>query len=208
MIGISMEYSITDLKWRPIAVIIISTLLLVADRYHNLFSNKVYDRTFFYLVIPLLVILIIFGEKPSKYGFQFGLWRRGLVYVVVFGIGALGLMYALSLIPEFRSYYNPLILSNPLPLPLMTFLDLFGWEFLFRGFLLFSLYEICGPYAILIQAVPFTIAHIGKPALETYSCILGGTFFGWLAWRTRSFLYPFFLHWIIATSLIYFSNLP
>lgn len=202
-----MDFSFSDLKWRPIVVMVVSTMVLVADRYHNIFSNKVFDRTFLYLVIPILVILVIFRENPSKYGFQIGQWRQGLLFVTVFGVGALLLMLVLSKVPEFRSYYNPLMTSNPLPLPVMTFLDLFGWEFLFRGFLLFSLYEICGPYALIIQAIPFTIAHIGKPAIETYSCILGGTFFGWLSWRTRSFLYPFLLHWIIATSLIYFSSL-
>jgi membrane protease YdiL (CAAX protease family) len=113
-------------------------------------------------------------------------------------------MYLISRIGAFRDYYAPYALFG-LPIPLLTFLDLFGWEFLFRGFLLFALVEICGPYAILLQAVPFTIAHIGKPAIETYSCIIGGTLFGLVAYRTKSFIYPFLIHWMIASSIIYFS---
>ena len=50
---------------------------------------------------------------------------------------------------EFWGYYAPQA-NSALPLPLNTALDLFGWEFLFRGILLFALYLVCGPYAILL----------------------------------------------------------
>jgi len=76
-------------------------------------------------------------------------------------------------------------------------LDLFGWEFLFRGFLLFGLARRFGDEAVLLQAVPFAIAHIGKPELETLSTIFGGAAFGYLAWRTDSFFYPFLIHWFL-----------
>jgi len=72
--------------------------------------------------------------------------------------------------------------------------------------LLFALYPVCGPYAIILQAIPFTIAHFGKPELETLSCIFGGSAFGYVAWRTRSFLYPFLIHWFIATLTIFVAS--
>ena len=56
-----------------------------------------------------------------------------------------------------------------------------------------------GAEALWLQAVPFAIAHIGKPEIETLSTIFGGFAFGWVAWRTRSFVYPFLIHWYIAT---------
>ena len=71
---------------------------------------------------------------------------------------------------------------------------MFAWEFVFRGFLLFALVRIAGPYAILLQAVPFTLMHFAKPEVETLSCIFGGSAFGYIAWRTRSFFYPFLIH--------------
>ena len=73
--------------------------------------------------------------------------------------------------------------------------DLFGWEFLFRGFLLFGMYRMIGPSAILLQAVPFAMAYIGKPELETLTTVLDGAGFGWLVWRTNSFFYPFLIQW-------------
>ena len=87
-------------------------------------------------------------------------------------------------------------------LPWTTFLDLIGWEFFFRGFLLFTYARRFGADALWLQAVPFALAHIGKPSIETLSTIFGGFAFGWLAYRTRSFLYPFLVHWFISTFVI------
>src|SRR3972149_3352041 len=66
-------------------------------------------------------------------------------------------------------------------------LDLIGWEFFFRGFLLFGLMRLMGPTAVVAQAVPFALAHLGKPEAETLSPIFGGTLFAWVAWRRFSF---------------------
>ena len=98
-----------------------------------------------------------------------------------------------------HDYYKPWLNAN---LPLYTFLDLIGWEFLFRGWLLFGYARRFGANALWIQSVPFALAHIGKPELETLSTIFGGFAFGWVAYRTRSFLYPFLIHWFIGTFII------
>ena len=87
-------------------------------------------------------------------------------------------------------------------LPWNTFIDLFGWEYIFRGWLLFGYARKFGPEAIWLQAVPFAIAHVTKPAVETFSTIFGGFAFGWVAWRTKSFLYPFLIHWFVSSFVI------
>ncbi len=48
-------------------------------------------------------------------------------------------------------------------------LELFGWEYVFRGWVLFGYARKYGPEALWIQAVPFAVAHIGKPGIETLS---------------------------------------
>jgi uncharacterized protein len=48
--------------------------------------------------------------------------------------------------------------------------------------------------------------HIGKPEIETLSTIFGGFAFGWIAYRTRSFLYPFLIHWYIFTLIVLVSS--
>ena len=87
-------------------------------------------------------------------------------------------------------------------LPWTTFLDLIGWEFLFRGWILFGYARKFGPESLWLQAVPFALMHNGKPEVETLSTIFGGFAFGWVAYRTKSFIWPFLIHWFIATFII------
>ena len=49
------------------------------------------------------------------------------------------------------------------------------------------------------------LAHLGKPAVETLTTVFGGYAFGWIAWRTRSFLYPVLIHAGITTAVIMIS---
>jgi len=69
-----------------------------------------------------------------------------------------------------------------------------GWEFLFRGFLLFSLAQIDPVMAVLVQVVPSTLLHYNHPETETWSAILAGVVFGYVAWTTGSIIYPWLMH--------------
>jgi len=184
--------------WKIVTVTIVSTLLLIVDAYHHIFASKVYDRILLYLVIPLLVVLLLFREAPASYGFTLGDWKIGLL------LTALGILLIAPVLwltghgGAMQSYYQPQLSG----LPWNTFLDLFGWEFFFRGFILFAYARKFGPDALWLQAVPFALAHIGKPEVETLSTIFGGFAFGWVAYRTRSFVYPFLIHWFVASFTI------
>ncbi len=189
------------MDWKVVTTVIVSTLLLTIDYYHRLFPYQVLDRLLLYLVIPLFIIVFIYRESPAKYGFRIGDWRAGIVITSLGVLAAAFVIFFVARTDTFREYYAPLA-NLTIPVPIYTALELFGWEFLFRGFLLFSLYAVVGPYAIVLQAVPFALAHLGKPELETMSTIFGGTAFGYVAWRTGSFLYPFLIHWFILTATI------
>jgi len=76
-----------------------------------------------------------------------------------------------------------------------------GWEYFFRGFMLFRLEPVYGPRAILIQTVPFALMHINKPGLEFQSSLVAGLVLGWLAWRSRSFWPCFILHAGVAVAM-------
>lgn len=182
---------------RAAVAIIATTLLLVAESYHTLWGNRLLTRTLLYLVVPLSIILLAFRESPARYGFRLGDWRAGLRWTLGACAGLAVLMAIVARTPAFRAYYGGA--ASGRLFWLADGVELLGWEFFFRGFLLFALYRACGPLALLLQAVPFTLAHIGKPELETLSCIFGGTAFGYIAWRTRSFLYPFLIHWFLAS---------
>ncbi len=192
-----------DLKFdrEVVAITIVSTLLLMVDYYERLTPVKAIDRVALYLIIPLGVIVFAFRRSPRQYGFQWGDWRAGLALTaIVIAIAAPILWYFAHNSPALVGYYAHQ--WGPAA-PLLTFLDLIGWEFFFRGFLLFGYARYFGSNALWLAAAPFALAHIGKPAVETYSTIFGGFLFGLVAWRSKSFVYPFLIHWFIATFTIF-----
>ena len=69
--------------WKIVTVIVVSTLLLIVDFYHQFTPNKDYDRTILYLFIPLLIIVLIFREDPRTYGFTFGDWKTGIILTAI-----------------------------------------------------------------------------------------------------------------------------
>jgi membrane protease YdiL (CAAX protease family) len=196
-----------DLDLRATVALVSTTLLLTIDYYHNLFPGMTslealrgtaYEGTLFFFVIPLLIIRFVFGESPRSYGLTIGDWRQGLKLTLLVVGFALPLVAAAARTPGMQAYYAGddgqwQTLVPPIALSLV------GWEFLFRGFLLFSLLTLMGPTAVIVQAVPFALAHLGKPEIETITTIVGGSLFGWVAWRTRSFLYPYLIHLAIYT---------
>jgi len=115
------------------------------------------------------------------------------------------IVYGVSQMPEFRSYYHmPAIDWSRLLLNGALFF--FAWEFLFRGYMLFDLEKSMGKSAIFVQAIPFVLLHLSKPVLETLACILGGLILGYVAYRTRSFLPCFIIHFGIYGMVMLFAN--
>lgn len=184
--------------WKIVTITVLSTLLLIVDAYHHITSSKPLDRILLYLVVPLVVILVVFRDSPAQYGFTLGDWKAGLLLTALAIILMAPILWLIGHGGAMRSYYE----SQVSGLPWNTFLDLFGWEFFFRGFILFAYARKFGPEALWLQAVPFALAHIGKPEVETLSTIFGGFAFGWVAYRSRSFLYPFLIHWFVASFTI------
>jgi len=181
-------------------VTIISTLLLIVDYYHAFLPHKYLDRLILYFVIPLFIILVFFRESPKEYGFSLGDWKLGLIYTVI-GVAIMApVIYIIgSDNSSMQSYYLPYLIGQPWT----TFLDLLGWEFFFRGWILFTYARKFGPDALWIHAVPFALAHLTKPEVETLSTIFGGFAFGWIAYRTKSFVWPLLIHWFIGSFIVY-----
>lgn len=181
--------------------IILGTVVPMLDYYgHRLTSLKAYDRVIYYFILPMLVILLLFRETPADYGFQWGNWRVGLAWTAVAAAAMTLILWFAARTPAMQSYYDARAPKEIVRLVYLNGVDLFGWEFIWRGFLLFGIARILGPGpAILIQAVPFAFMHLGKPELETLSTIFGGIGFGFVAWQSQSFVYPWLIHWFIAT---------
>lgn len=185
--------------WKVAVVTVVSTLLLIVDHYYAFTAWKYWDRFIFYFVVPLLLTVFLFRESPKDYGFTFGDWKLGLAYTLLGILLMAPVIYLLGRYSgDMRIYYMRLLPG----LPWTTFLDLIGWEFFFRGWILFAYLRRFGHDALWLHAVPFALAHIGKPDIETLSTIFGGFAFGWVAYRTKSFFWPFLIHWFISTFVI------
>lgn len=154
------------------------------------------DLMLFCLFAPLAIIGILWRESPAAYGVQVGNWKLGLL-LTLGGIALMApILWLVARTPAFQAYYSHMKLAWP-ALAFDNALHLFSWEFFFRGFLLFGLARRYGDDAIFLQAIPFAIAHFGKPELETLSTIFGGAAFGYVALKTNSMLYPFLVHWFV-----------
>lgn len=182
-------------------LIIFATVVPMFDYYnYTLTGAKAYDRFAFYFVLPLAIILFLFREQPAAYGFRLGRWRTGLVWTLA-GCAAMALvLFYVAQTPAMQAFYQERAPDTVWRLLYLTGVDLIGWEFMWRGVLLFAFARAFGPGpAIFLQAVPFAFMHLGKPEVEALSTIFGGAAFGWVAWQSRSFIYPFFIHWFIAS---------
>lgn len=184
--------------WKIVTVTIVSTLVILLDYYQKLTFHDGLDKTLYFLLVPLFIIIFLFREDPREYGFCLGDWKAGLLITALAILVIAPLLWWAGRGSVMSAFYEKYLGG----LPWNTFLDLLGWEFLFRGWVLFAYARKFGHDALWLQAVPFAVAHLTKPAVETLSTIFGGFAFGWVAWRTRSFLYPFLIHWFVASFTI------
>ena len=184
-------------------VTLTSTGAMLVDGYNVLgLGQEAWEHLVLYFLVPVGVIVGVLRRPLGDYGLTLGRWRVGLALTTLTCLVATGVLsWSLGLDPALRAYYGggfswSVLWSN--------LVDLVGWEFVFRGFLLFAYARAFGPGpALLLQTVPFALLHLGKPALETYSTLLGGLWLGVVAWRSRSVLYPFLSHVFISTFVVW-----
>jgi membrane protease YdiL (CAAX protease family) len=189
-----------------IAVVAISTLMLVLRHYYRLnIDFPQANELIYYLLIPLAAGWLLFRDKPWDYGIRIGRWKLAIIITLVCLAAMAGILYAVTRRPDFYSYYHrshidwPEFLRN-------AALYMFAWEFIFRGYMLFGLERSIDKHAIVVQIIPFVLLHFGKPFLETLACIPGGLIMGYVAYRTRSFLPCFVIHFGIYAMMVFFAN--
>ncbi len=186
-----------DFDARIVQVIILATLILILPA-TNSFLGSEFGGVLLQLVLPLLIVVAVWREDPRRYFLRIGEWKLGLAVTA----GAVAVMAVVIWYsghqPDFRTYYSGLVGGRP-PLQLIydTGIAMFAWEFFYRGWLLEAFGRKYGTDAIWLQMIPFALLHVGKPEIELLSTVLGGAFFGILAWRTKSMLYGWLLHWFM-----------
>ncbi|NLC55766.1 MAG: CPBP family intramembrane metalloprotease [Armatimonadetes bacterium] len=156
--------------------------------------------------IPLLIVLMGFGEAPEEYGLSKGDARGARrLFLLLYLPTLVGLVIAARW-PVFQNYYPVNAAARVSHGELLFWevayngLYMFCWEFFFRGFLLFGLRPALGNGALHLQAILFGVMHWGKPMPEFYASFLTGYVLGFVSLRTRSFLPTFGLHAACAIS--------
>ena len=182
-------------------IIVFCTVVPILAYYrHRLPATKPYDRFILYFILPMLVILLLFRESPAEYGFKLGNWKAGLIWTFGVCLVMAIILYFVARTPSMQTYYQARTPANVGRIIWENGVELFAWEFVWRGFMLFGMAKVIGPGpAILVQAIPFAFMHLGKPEVETLTTIFGGIGFGFIAWQTDSFVYPWLIHWFIAS---------
>ena len=188
-----------DFDARIVQIVVLSTLVLILA-FNNRFLQGEYDRFFLEFAIPVAWIALVWCEDPRRYGLTLGDWRVGLPVALATMAAMAAIIWILGQQPDFRAYYTDTIEGRPAwRLIVDTAIDIFAWEFFFRGWMLFALGRKLGAEAVWIQIVPFALMHVWKPEIEQLSTVIGGAFFGLLAWRTKSMLWGWLLHWFMLT---------
>jgi membrane protease YdiL (CAAX protease family) len=182
---------------RIVQIVFVATVVLLIA-FNNRFVQAEYDHFFLEFLVPLAIIVLAWREDPRRFGLRLGDWRLGLP-VVVIGIPVMAaVIWYLSGLTDFHAYYSQQSGDrSTLRLMIDAGIDIFAWEFFFRGWLLWTLGRKYGTDAIWLQIIPFALMHVYKPELEQLSTVLGGAFFGILAWRTNSILWGWLLHWFM-----------
>lgn len=201
-----------DLPLRATTAVLVVTLVVLIDYTRSAIPEEVQaigraaaalryqaiERVILFGIAPLLIVTWAFRDRPAAYGVRIGDWRWGLTLAVAGGLVMTPIVLAVNADPAFRSWYA--LSSAPLgDLVVTHVLDLAPSEFLFRGFLMFTLLRAIGPLGLVVAQLPFIFAHLNKPELEVYSTLLGGLAYGWLAWRTGSILWGMLAHVYILT---------
>jgi uncharacterized protein len=166
--------------------------------------------TFF--VLPVFIIRLFFKEKLSSFGLQIGDYKVGLKITLIFILIMLPLVWIASSTDSFANVYPHLSSAREswtifLIYELGLLVYMIAWEFVWRGYMLFGLFEKFGFYSLFIQLIPFVILHNGKPMLETFGSILAGLALGILALRTKSIFYCVIAHMSVMFSIDLISTL-
>jgi hypothetical protein len=149
--------------------------------------------------VPIAILMLVFKQSPRQIGLGLGDWKLagllGGLYLPVVAIGTWVLSDTDAFLYKYP-HFDPAAERWDFFL-IYHALFLFywmGWEYLWRGFVLFGSARALGLYAIVAQTVPFALLHIDKPLAEAFLSILGGVALGALVWRCRSFWIAVPLH--------------
>lgn len=185
--------------YNEIVVICFATLFMILHSYREI-ENFWISSFIYFGIFPVLTILIFLRKNPLDFGLRLGNYRLWLPYVLIFLAIAIPILYFTSDMSSVQGYYRSGRNFDLLKYALQMGVYMLGWEFLFRGFMLFGLKEKFKEGSIIIQMIPFVLLHFGKPEIETISTIFTGLLWGYICYRGKSFWPAYIMHMVVNIS--------
>jgi len=162
-------------------------------------------------LIPLLVILLVFRMPVNDFGSHTDhlvksmiWWIPAAILVVSINFFAARNKNHLAQYPQIRvkQWNSGLIILSAISW--ITYLA--GYEFMFRGFLLFSCLESFGYWpAIIINISLYSLVHLPKGRTETLASVFFGFILSYITIELGSFWFALLLHISLALSNEWFS---
>jgi len=157
------------------------------------------------LALPILYIKFFLKRPVGDFGFRMPEnIKDALLFIGITVFAALPVLILFSANSSFWNLYsyNGLSFYNVIfQMVILTAVYFVAEEFMFRGFLLFSLREAYGYWGILLANIIFTLFHLAKPMPEVALAFFSGLAFSYLAIRSKSYLVAAGAHYAIALIL-------
>jgi len=186
-------------NYNEIVVICFATLFMILHNYREI-ENFWISSFIYFGIFPVLTILIFLRKNPLDFGLRLGNYKLWLPYVLIFLAIAIPILYVSSDMSSVQGYYRSGRNFDLLKYALQMGVYMLGWEFLFRGFMLFGLKDKFKEGSIIIQMIPFVLLHFGKPEIETISTIFTGLLWGYICYRGKSFWPAYIMHIVVNIS--------
>jgi membrane protease YdiL (CAAX protease family) len=221
----SILFTVVAICWVTLAFIIYT---LLQTRIREFFLKRFKNRTvhpdntlsvllqritgvFLYGFVPVVLIIFVFKNPASSYGFEMknSLITGITVLVLLFIVVPLSLFTSRS--PGNLAFY-PQIREKEWNLSLLIvsaaswIAYLLAYEYMYRGFLLFSCYHAFGTWpAVIINTSLYSLTHLVKNKREGVGAFFIGIILCLLVLHIGSIWIAFYVHVIMALSNEWFS---
>ncbi len=162
----------------------------------NLTIHAVYVLLF-YLLLPALIGRLL-GFEWREMGITLANGSGWRLFALLFLISIPISLYGTT-VPSMKGYYPIFEYSGWAEFflkELVIGLIMLAHEAFFRGFLLFPIARENEALGIILQDIPYTIVHIGKPGIEVPYAFMAGIIFAKMDLKGESFVPSFLLHWL------------
>ena len=163
--------------------------------------------TFWRIIIPLGIIVLVLRRRPVEYGFRL---KGILPHLPLYGLLYLLMLPIVLWVSTFDSFlqtypFYDLAAEGGLQFWLYQggyMLQFVALEAFFRGYMVFGLRERFGAaFAVMIMTIPYVMIHFGKPVPEIFAAVGAGLILGHLALRSKSWIPGVFLHISVALTM-------